>query len=242
MPLRALDFKTLVDLLGNCSFIVPPKVFGCVSFVHEHRKDISKLYSRALKYIFIRYSATQKGYKCHHPPTRKTYVSMYVTFRESDAYFSLPSLQGESNCEEELTHRGQGEWISFLELTYGGQGERISFVEEGNTEKENEEIVNKESVLEVENGNDGEKGKTLNGIKGLIRLANDDLLTYSLRKHKVTTIKNALPSQESIPNSVPKLAQAPLNCKSSNHTPSNLPCDTPIIDDINLLVATRKEF
>ncbi|KAJ7969877.1 Retrovirus-related Pol polyprotein from transposon TNT 1-94 [Quillaja saponaria] len=218
MPLRALEFKTPLDLLlRNCSFIVPLKVFGCVCFVHKHKKDISKLDPRALKCIFIEYTATQKGYKCYHSPTRKTYVSMDVTFRESEAYFSSSSLQGESYSEEELTHG-----------------------EENNMETENEETVNLENVVEVEKGNDGE---SLNGSKGLMRQKNDDLLTYSRRKHKVTAIENALPSQKAIPNSVPQPTQTPLSSKSTDHTlpySSNLPCDIPNIDDINLPIATRK--
>ncbi|KAJ7954112.1 Retrovirus-related Pol polyprotein from transposon TNT 1-94 [Quillaja saponaria] len=240
MPLRALEFKTPLDLLlRNCPFTVPPKVFGCVCFVHKHKKDISKLDPRALKCIFIGYTTTQKGYKCYHPPTRKTYVSMDVTFRESEAYFSSSSLQGESYSEEELTHGGQGEWISSLELTYRNQGERISSLEEeeNNMETENEETVNLENVMEVEKGNDGE---SLNGSKGLMRQENDDFLTYSRRKHKVTAIESALPSQEAIPNSVPKPTQTPLSTDPTLPYSSNLPCDIPNIDDINLPIATRK--
>lgn len=64
MPLQVIDFRSLCELLqGTCSFIIPPKIFGCVCFVHNHRRAISKLDPRTLKCIFIRYSATQKGYK-----------------------------------------------------------------------------------------------------------------------------------------------------------------------------------
>ncbi|KAJ7950679.1 Retrovirus-related Pol polyprotein from transposon TNT 1-94 [Quillaja saponaria] len=51
MSLRTLDFNTHLDVLqGKCSFVVPPKVFGCACFVHEHGKNISKLDHRALKW------------------------------------------------------------------------------------------------------------------------------------------------------------------------------------------------
>ncbi|KAJ7978776.1 Retrovirus-related Pol polyprotein from transposon TNT 1-94 [Quillaja saponaria] len=127
MSLRTLDFKTPLDVLqGNCSFVVPPKVFGCVCFVHEHGKNISKLDHRALKCIFIGYSAIQKGYKCYHPPTRKTYVSMDVTFHESNAYFSTTPFQGESNSEEEVSYGSKGEWLPEL------------LIEDKMKEKENE--------------------------------------------------------------------------------------------------------
>ncbi|KAJ7967937.1 Retrovirus-related Pol polyprotein from transposon TNT 1-94 [Quillaja saponaria] len=73
-----------------------------------------------------------------------------------------------------------------------------------------------------------------------MRKENDDFLTYSRRKHKVTAIESALPSQEAIPNSVPKPTQTPLSTDPTLPYSSNLPCDIPNIDDINLPIATRK--
>jgi hypothetical protein len=44
MPLRVLDNKSPAELLLNSNeFVVPPKVFGCVCFVHDYRNDIRKL-------------------------------------------------------------------------------------------------------------------------------------------------------------------------------------------------------
>jgi hypothetical protein len=52
----------------------------------------------ARKCLFVSYSATQKWYKCYHPPSGKVFVSMDVTFLEHEAYFpreaSYTSLQG----------------------------------------------------------------------------------------------------------------------------------------------------
>ena len=81
--------------------MISPKVFGCVSFVHVHSHGQGKLDPRAVKCVFIGYSPTQKGYKCYHPPTRKTYVSTNVTFVERENYFSSPSLQGETLTMED---------------------------------------------------------------------------------------------------------------------------------------------
>ncbi|KAK2971692.1 hypothetical protein RJ640_007730 [Escallonia rubra] len=78
-----------------------PKVFGCVSFIHVHSSGRSKLDPRAVKGVFIRYSPTQKGYKCYNPTTRKTYVSADVTFVEEESYFSSPYLQGETSSMED---------------------------------------------------------------------------------------------------------------------------------------------
>ena len=107
MPLKPLDFKCPLEvLIGTRNFIVPPKVFGCVCFVPT--RNVGKLDPRALKCVFIGYSPTQKGYKCYHPPSRKTFVSMDVTFRETEPYFDSASspLQGESNVEEVVLDLG----------------------------------------------------------------------------------------------------------------------------------------
>ena len=41
MPSRVLNYKTTLECLtGNMSYILPPKVFGCVSFVHDHRPQL----------------------------------------------------------------------------------------------------------------------------------------------------------------------------------------------------------
>ena len=91
MPSRVLDFKTPLEALSpplSASKGVFPKVFGCVCFVHVHGPPQGKLDPRALKCVFVGYSPTQKGYKCYHPPSRKQFVSMDVTFFETQSYFS----------------------------------------------------------------------------------------------------------------------------------------------------------
>jgi hypothetical protein len=107
MPSRVLDFKTPLEVLSpplSASKGVSPKVFGCVCFVHVHGSTRGKLDPRSLKCVFVGYSPTQKGYKCYHPPSRKQFVSMDVTFFETQSYFSSSHtpLQGESQSEEEF--------------------------------------------------------------------------------------------------------------------------------------------
>ena len=63
-------------------FSIPPKVFGCYCFVHLHNVH-HKLSPKAVTYILIRYSRTQKRYKCYDPIGRRMFVSADVTFFEA---------------------------------------------------------------------------------------------------------------------------------------------------------------
>jgi hypothetical protein len=74
-------------------FSVPPRVFGCVSFVHNHSPNHDKLDPRAHMCIFIGYSRTQKGYRCYSPSLRKHFVSADVTFFEDIPYYSPKGRQ-----------------------------------------------------------------------------------------------------------------------------------------------------
>jgi transposase InsO family protein len=87
-PSRILGMKTPCEMLiGENTFVVPPKVFGCTCFVRDHRPSVNKLDPRAVKCIFVGYSSGQKGYKCWSPNERRLFVSMDVTFRESVPYY-----------------------------------------------------------------------------------------------------------------------------------------------------------
>jgi hypothetical protein len=91
MPSRILGMKSLAELLlGHQEFKVPPKVFGCVCFFKDHRPSVAKLDPQAVKCVFVGYSSTQKGYKCWDPVGKKLFVSMDVTFRESEPYYTKP--------------------------------------------------------------------------------------------------------------------------------------------------------
>ncbi|KAL0293025.1 UNVERIFIED_CONTAM: Retrovirus-related Pol polyprotein from transposon TNT 1-94 [Sesamum radiatum] len=102
MPSNSLQFLTPFDVLHkivSASTLpnLPPKVFGCVAFVHLHRHLRNKLEPRALRCVFVGYSLHQKGYRCYHPPSRKLYVTRDVVFHEDKMYYSTPEspIQGE---------------------------------------------------------------------------------------------------------------------------------------------------
>ena len=88
MPLRVLDNKYPAELLLNSNdFIVAPKVFGCICFVHDYRNDVRKFDPRAVRCVFVGYSPTQKGYRCWCPSKHRFFASMDVTFRENEPYY-----------------------------------------------------------------------------------------------------------------------------------------------------------
>ena len=69
LPSQILDFKTLLEMLAKfyphvkTSTGLIPRLFDCTSFVHVHSQNRGKLDPRAIKYVFLGYSSTQKGYK-----------------------------------------------------------------------------------------------------------------------------------------------------------------------------------
>nr|CAN81557.1 hypothetical protein VITISV_010784 [Vitis vinifera] len=95
-PLQALTNAVVAPIVPN----LPPRVFGCVAFVHLHKHQRTKLTSHALQCVFVGYALHKKGYRCYHPPTRQMYITMDVVFHEDSMYFSSESeLQGEYHKE-----------------------------------------------------------------------------------------------------------------------------------------------
>ncbi|KAM1000143.1 hypothetical protein ACFX2A_006928 [Malus domestica] len=115
VPSRVLDFQTPFDVLQKHVYLVsiskfPPKVFGCIAYVHVYSHQRSKLDACALRCVFIGYANNQKGYKCYHPSTQKTYITMDVTFHEEVSYFVKPfsdsPLQGKRGSEVQIRRDG----------------------------------------------------------------------------------------------------------------------------------------
>ncbi|XP_026444132.1 LRR receptor-like serine/threonine-protein kinase FLS2 [Papaver somniferum] len=95
-PHQALAEAVVAPTIPN----LPPHVFGCVAYVHMHKNQRDKLAPRALKCIFVGYATTKKGYRCYHPPTKRTFVTLDVVFHEDIMYFSCESeLQREYHKE-----------------------------------------------------------------------------------------------------------------------------------------------
>jgi hypothetical protein len=112
MPSRVLDWKSPIEMLnGKNEDVLPLKTFGCVCFVQDKRSNVRKLDPRAVKCVFVGYSATQKGYVYWSPVKRRLFVSMDVTFRELEPYYSdLVALPfGDSLDTGGMRREGEGD-------------------------------------------------------------------------------------------------------------------------------------
>jgi len=58
-----------------------------MAFAHVRSQNRDKLDPWAVRCVFLGYSATQKGYKCYKPTTKKWYISADVTFLETKPFF-----------------------------------------------------------------------------------------------------------------------------------------------------------
>jgi hypothetical protein len=91
-PSSVLNFRRPLDVLSDHCILPPivhliPRIFGCVVYVHLHPHQRTKLEKRAVKCMFVGYGSAQKGYRAYHPPSKKFYISMDVTFYENNFYY-----------------------------------------------------------------------------------------------------------------------------------------------------------
>ena len=68
VPSSTIDFRTpsqaLIEaIVAPIGLNLPPHVFGCVAFVHLHKRQRNKLTPRALRCVFLGYAAYQKGHR-----------------------------------------------------------------------------------------------------------------------------------------------------------------------------------
>ncbi|RVX13689.1 Retrovirus-related Pol polyprotein from transposon RE1 [Vitis vinifera] len=167
VPSSSINFQTPLQALINVVVAptvpnLPPRVFGCVTFVHLHKHQRTKLTSHALQCVFVGYALHKKGYRCYHPPTRRMFITMDVVFHEDSMYFSFESeLQGEYHKEiqtldydyhiSEEDESGQSELVNQEagELDMSGQqfGSEDVFTEIPNQSSSAEGVLNLEPDL-----------------------------------------------------------------------------------------------
>ena len=102
-PTKALQTITPYEAWhGRKPSIAHLRVFGCLAYSlvpQQHRK---KLDDKAVKCIFVGYSAKSKGYRLYHPQTKRILVSRDVVFVE-DVVQPLLSCTKETNlCSRDM--------------------------------------------------------------------------------------------------------------------------------------------
>ncbi|CAL8164315.1 unnamed protein product [Prunus armeniaca] len=111
MPSGVLTFKTLLQVLAQYRplpsiLVLTPRIFGYVAFVHLHKSQRRKLDPCALRCVFMGYATHQKRYRFYHPPTRRTYITLDVTFLEFELFFHDPlsnsTLQGRYEVKSKI--------------------------------------------------------------------------------------------------------------------------------------------
>ena len=69
-------------------FYLPPRVFGCVCFVHILTPGQDRLSLPKPRSVFLGYSRLQRGYRCYSPDTNRYFISVDVTFFEDSSFSS----------------------------------------------------------------------------------------------------------------------------------------------------------
>ena len=92
LPSKTLGLQSPIEVTKNCFLTIslknglPPKVFGCVCYIHIHNMGTDKLSDKAVKGVFVGYSTTQKGYRYYDPLFRKIFVTRDIFFDENTFY------------------------------------------------------------------------------------------------------------------------------------------------------------
>ena len=99
LPSKILQFRTPLEVLSTHTTIpsfhsLPPRIFGCVVYVHLPKPARTKLEHRAVKCISVGYGTNQKGYRCFDPTQNKMYTTMDCDFFKHSYFYSQPRPQG----------------------------------------------------------------------------------------------------------------------------------------------------
>jgi hypothetical protein len=120
------------------------RVFGCVCFVHQNKRD--RLDYTSIKAIFLSYSSKKKGYKCYDPKNQKLHIFRDVTFFEDESFYprnneNLDDIMTMDNSE--FPNINQVEEHVVLENNEIGEGEGN---DSGSNDGEEQEIRTKKII------------------------------------------------------------------------------------------------
>jgi len=120
MPSKVLDFNTPLQVLSKhvtlpSLLLIKPRIFGCVAFVHLHKNQRTKLELCVVRCIFLGYGTNKKGYRYYDLNKNRVYITMDVTFVESDKFYS--SHISASSLQREIWDEEQKWWMGQIEET-----------------------------------------------------------------------------------------------------------------------------
>ena len=98
IPSRVLHLQTpLYCLKESCPSIrliceVPLRVFRCTAYFHNFDPNQTKFTPRVQACVFVGYPIHQCSYNCFHPPSKKYFITMDVTFYEDRPFFPVSHL------------------------------------------------------------------------------------------------------------------------------------------------------
>jgi hypothetical protein len=70
-------------------------IFGCPVYIHVPMEKRKKMEPSLYKGIFVGYNKTSKDYRIFIPIKRKTFVRIYIKFKENLAYQKSSTMIGE---------------------------------------------------------------------------------------------------------------------------------------------------
>ena len=113
-PTKALQSITPYEAWhGKKPSIGHLRVFGCLAYALVPMQQRRKLDDKAVKCIFVGYSAESKGYRLYHPQSKRILISRDVVFVED-------AVQPLLSCTKQTGMSSQDVFDTLLPLFTGG--------------------------------------------------------------------------------------------------------------------------
>ena len=84
-----LHYRLYLTLLPYCPYYLFHHTCGCITFVHLHKNQWTKLDHCVFHCIFLGYATNKKGYHCYNSTNKFTYLMIDVTFLEVEFFFTF---------------------------------------------------------------------------------------------------------------------------------------------------------